>query len=125
MRGATRAALFAIAMVGAPAFAQELEQQSPLFFDELPIHWIEPAHRALQDFSARHRDNLGCFSVLLHEAENGGFAVSFAAKLTITPTIAPDGEEGVLLSRPTTCGSGETFHYNAEGQLIRHNYMGH
>lgn len=125
MRVGVLALVLGATLISPSVGAQEVEHDGLLFFDEIPIGWIEPASRALQEFRTRHRDNVDCFNVLLHEGEDGGFSVSFAAKLAVTPTTAPDGEEGVLLSRPTTCGFGETFHYSAEGQLIRHNYMRH
>jgi hypothetical protein len=125
MRAVVLAALFGTISINTPATAQEVEQRGLLFFDDVPIHWIEPAYRALREFRRRHRDNINCFDVLLHEEEDGGFSVSFAPKLTVTPTTAPDGEQGLVLSRPTTCGFGETFDYGADGRLVRHSYMRH
>jgi hypothetical protein len=120
VRSLLRAAACAFAVISAPSFAQEAEQQGPLFFYDVPIHWIEPAHRALEQFRTRHRDNLDCFTVSFHQEEDGGFSVSFAPKTTITR----DGE-AITLSHPTTCGFGETFQYGADGEFVRHTYMRH
>lgn len=97
------------------------EAQAPLLvFYDIPIHWIEPAHRALRDFSRRHRDNLDCFVTSLTQQEDGAFTVSFSPRATVTET-----EDAITITRPTTCGLGESFHFDAEGRLTRHNYMRH
>ncbi len=91
----------------------------PAFYD-IPIHWIEPAHRALRDFSTRHRNNLDCFVAYLTQQEDGAFTVSFSPRATVTET-----EDAITITRPTTCGLGESFHFDAEGRLPRHHYKRH
>ena len=101
------------------SFAQSAHER-PRFFSDIPIAWIEPAHRAFADFRTRHQRNLDCFEVILADGDDGGFTVSFSVK----DTIVNDGD-AITITRPTSCGLGETFHFDAEGNLVRHSYMRH
>lgn len=118
-RAAPLTALAVIVLVSS-ASAQTAEQAPLLWFEDIPIQWIEPAHRALGKFSARHADNLNCFTVSFFQHDERNFSVSFSPRATVTH----EGD-AITISRPTTCGLGETFSFDAEGRLTRHSYMRH
>ncbi|MCX7358999.1 MAG: hypothetical protein NT015_12770 [Alphaproteobacteria bacterium] len=113
--------MFALpALLATPALADDTAQPPANAFYGMPIAWIEPANLALQEFKARHPENLDCFVASFDDADDGGFSVSFVPRATETL----DGDSLIIRS-PTTCGFGETFHFNAQGELLHHHYERH